>query len=425
MIRKLIGQIKKLYKTGALHITLGTFATKFVAFFGSIVVVRLLTKDEYGTLSFVENLYSYALILAGLGLSNGLLRFLVIHEESARKKSIFNYVIYHSAIRNIVLLILMGMVSQFIPFPDNFAGVRYLCFCIAFLIPFQDLVNDVLYTLRAYFENKIYAYFSFFVAGILIVGRIIGARCYGTLGVVWSRVLINALMGCVGYIYVRKRYFKSSEVVQLTSSEKKELNIYSVQYMLTNGFWAMLSLNDTMLMGLLMNDPVGLADYKVAYVIPGNLAIFATAIGVYVAPYFTKNEKDTVWVKRNFIKIFFVNCMTIGFISMLIGLLARPLILFIYGDQYSNIIGIMRLLLFVSFLNSGVRYPIANILAAMGKIKYNMIVSFVGIFIQIILDFILIPSYGIIGVAVGNGVVYAFMAITLLIFYYKTYIYKH
>ena len=48
-------KICKLYNTGALHITIGTFATKFVAFFGSIVVVRLLSKQDYGLMSYVEN----------------------------------------------------------------------------------------------------------------------------------------------------------------------------------------------------------------------------------------------------------------------------------------------------------------------------------------------------------------------------------
>ena len=80
-------KIKKLYASGAFHITIGSFVTKFVAFFGSIFVVRLLTKTDYGILQYVENLYSYALVLAGFGLPFAILRYVVIAEKD--KKSAY------------------------------------------------------------------------------------------------------------------------------------------------------------------------------------------------------------------------------------------------------------------------------------------------------------------------------------------------
>ena len=102
-------QIKKLYSTGALHITMGTFMTKFVAFFGSIVVVRLLTKEEYGLISYIENIYSYTLIFAGFGLSYAILRYLVLVDSEKGKKQYFNYITYQSIIRNVFLLITNNM----------------------------------------------------------------------------------------------------------------------------------------------------------------------------------------------------------------------------------------------------------------------------------------------------------------------------
>ena len=42
---------RKMRETGALHVVIGTFSTKFVAFFGSIVIVRCLSKADFGMLS--------------------------------------------------------------------------------------------------------------------------------------------------------------------------------------------------------------------------------------------------------------------------------------------------------------------------------------------------------------------------------------
>ncbi|GFI50554.1 hypothetical protein IMSAGC020_01763 [Lachnospiraceae bacterium] len=417
-------KIKKLYNKGALHITIGTFVTKFVAFFGSIVVVRLLSKSDYGMMSYVENIYSYALIFAGFGLSNGILRYLVISEEKEKKKSIFNYIIKRSMIINVAIGAILCILSTILKIPDNYSAVRYLIPTIALLLPFQDLLNESLYTVRAFFRNKMYAYMAFISSLVLIMGRIIGAVVSGVKGVLWSRVLINSIFAIVLFVYISRVFFPRERVVPLQKEQKREINIYSFQYMITNGFWALFMLNDTFLLGILLNDPSRLADYKVAYVLPGNISIFATAVGVFVGPYFAKNEKNKDWVKKNFKKVYTLSAGIVGTVAVLIALSAKPLIQFMYGEQYLNVVGLMRILLVAAFFNSGLRFTTANILASMGEIKYNMIVSGVGIVVQVILDFLLIPHLGVMAVAISNCFVFFLMAVTLFSIFYKKYFSK-
>ncbi len=343
-------------------------------------------------------------------------------EGEYEKKQYFNYIVKHSVIRNVLILFIMCLISQFVDYPDNYADAKYLIPVVALLLPFQDLVNDDLFTVRSFFKNKLYAYASFFVSVALIIGRIVGAVCSGVGGVLWSRVIINFVFGTVGYVYVKKKFFCGEKVDMLPKEIRRTVNTYSFQYMITNGFWALFMLNDTFLLGLLLNDPSGLADYKVAYVLPGNISIFATAIGVFVAPYFTKNEKNAEWIKSNFKKVYLLSAVIVGNVALGIGVFAEPLIKFMYGEQYLNIVGLMRVLLLAAFLNSGLRYTTANILAAMGEVRYNMIISGVGIVFQIILDFILIPRLGVIAVAISNCIVFFAMSIFLMvIFIHKFY----
>ncbi|WP_286138985.1 oligosaccharide flippase family protein [Faecalibaculum rodentium] len=412
-------KISKLYSTGAFHITIGTFITKFVAFFGSVFVVRLLTKDDYGMLSYVENIYSYALIFAALGLSNALLRFLIIAKNEKERKSYFDYIIKNSVIRNVIIMLIMIIVSYLVRFPENYAKAKEWIPVVALLLPFQDLVNDDLFTLRAFFKNKLYAYASFIISTTLIVGRIVGAMLDGVGGVLWSRVIINFICGSLGYCYITKKLFIPEYKDKLNISEVKAVNMYSLQYMITNGFWALFMLNDTFLIGMLLNDPSALADYKVAYVLPGNISIFANAIGIFVAPYFTKNEKDTSWVRRNFRKVFISNALIVGGITLLVIILGEFLISFMYGEQYLNIVPLMQVLLVAAFINSGLRYSTANLLSSMGEVKYNMYVSAGGVILQIIADIIFIPQFGTYAVAIANCVIYLLMAIALYIIFNK------
>ena len=129
--------IRRLYDTGALHITIGTFATKFVAFFGSIVVVRLLSKPEYGLLKYVENIYSYALLLAGLGLSNAILRYLVIYEKLDAKYQHYAYIIKRSLVIDIAIAVVLCLGCVFVKFPENYTEAKYLLPIMALLLPLQ------------------------------------------------------------------------------------------------------------------------------------------------------------------------------------------------------------------------------------------------------------------------------------------------
>ena len=283
-------KIKKLYASGAFHITAGSFITKFVAFFGSIFVVRLLSKTDYGVLQYVENLYSYALVFAGLGLPYAILRYVVIADKG-KKTAYLNYAIQHSFFRDFIICFAIIIVNYCIEYPDNFKDAKIYLPILALLLPFQNLFTNESYALRAAFRNKEYAYVACGVSILLIFGRIIGAKYFGLGGVIWSRLIINCVCASILATIIYRIYLPKNKVT-LSKKEKSEMNKYSFQYMISSGLWAIFMLNDTFLLSALTNDPTIVAEYKVAYVLPGNLSLISTAIGIYVAPYFTKNENN-------------------------------------------------------------------------------------------------------------------------------------
>lgn len=415
----MIDKIKKLYASGAFHITIGSFVTKFVAFFGSIFVVRLLTKTDYGILQYVENLYSYALVLAGLGLPFAILRYVVIADQD-KKSSYLNYAVWHSFLRDCIIGCIIIVLNIFIKYPDSFQDARIYVPILAVLLPFQDLVTNASYALRAVFRNKEYAYVACAVSILLILGRILGAKGFGLAGVVWSRFIINFICASI-LLFIIYRIYPRRNKVALSRKEIVEMNKYSFQYMISSGLWAIFMLNDTFLLSVLTNNPAIVAEYKVAYVLPGNLSLISTAIGIYVAPYFTKNENNKEWVRKNYRITSLVNAGAIGIIALVLMLFAEPLISFIYGDLYLNVVPLMRVLLLSTFINSGFRYVTANILSAMGKVKSNLIISIVGVILQIMLDLLFIPIFGATGVAYSNCIVFIVMALSLYYVYYKIY----
>lgn len=415
-------RIIDLKNKGAFHIVIGSFMTKFVSFFGSIFIVRLLTKSDYGILSYYENFTSYFTIFAGYGLSSGILRYVVLNDELSEKKSCFFYAIKYGTYWNIILVV-CGLFILFIyPHPNAFTNHFLIALVLMLCIPFVFLYNSGLSTLRALFDNKSYAIITLFTAFILIFARLLGAAIGGLDLTTVSRFIAEIVCATSCVIFLQKKYFANQLVKPLNLKNIKALNVYSMQMMLTDGLWTIFMLNDLFLLGQLTGSENIVADYKVAYVIPANLSILTAAVGIFVAPYFTKNEKEqnVEWIRSKFVVVLKVTAIVIGFFAILCFILAKPLILLLYGEAYMSAITIMRILILASFFNNGIRASIANILSAVGNQKHNLLVATGGIIVQIVLNVILIPQYGSIGVAFSSFIVYLLMSTALgIIFWYK------
>ena len=411
-----------IWKKGLPHIFAGSFLTKCISFFGSIVLVRTLSKTDYGVLSYLENIYGYVWILAGLGFSNAILRFVVLKDSTEEKKQYFQYAVSTALLFNLLLVVIAAAFNTVYPHREEYQSYAWLFYVLLLSLPFQYVTDNVLGHERAMFDNRSYVRFSVILTFSVIVSKIIFGKYYGIYGAVFSQVTVYILLALLFYSITCIRHYGAIEFPKRQCPENsREVDVYSVQYMITNGLWALFMLNDTFILGRFFGAEV-IAEYRVAYTIPGSVALISSSIGIFVAPYFVRNEDNKKWVVDYFKKTYAISAAFVGAICIVIALLARPIVLFLYGEQYLAAVPIMRILLLAAFFNCGLRYTTANILAAMGQIKYNMIISAVGIILQVAINLLIVPHYAAVGIAVTSCVVYLIMAISLLIVFYRRYV---
>ena len=408
-------RVAQIWNSGGIHVIFGNFFNKFVVFFGSIFVVRFLSKENYGILSYMENLYNFVYIIAGLGVSNAILRYVVLEDDIKRKHAIFSFLSKVAICTNCILIVVCCIVNYNYPHESQFESEKYLLYVMLLMLPAQYANDNCLTLQRAMFDNRRFSYFNFAYAAAVILGKCLGASIGNLTALVIIGVLIQYIYLIVVKIGNEKKYFKNIGISEIKKTEKKVMLGYSFQYMITNGIWSLFMLMDVFLLGKMINDATIIADYKIAYTWPANISIVCAAIGMFISPYFVKNETDSVWVKKNFLRVFSVNFVFVLCIAIVMFLAAKPLIFIYGGTEYYNVVPLMRLILIGAVINNGCRYMIANCLAAMGKIKANMLVSFFGMVAQIIFNVLLIPKYGIYGPAYTGIMVYSFMAIVLFV----------
>lgn len=414
-------KVKMIYEKGAFHIITGNFINKFVGLCGSIFIVRLLTKSEYGTLGYVENLYSYFYILAGFGLSAALLRYNVIAKDKQEAYRNYSYVIKLGSKINLVLVIVGICFALIYTHPESYYKATYLLPILLISLPFQDISNANLCNERAMFENKRYAYLSIGVSLISVISRVIGSAIAGVTGSIIMR-LIGEIITALGLtFFTYNKYFKKENKSNLEYKKKKEINLYAFQNMVANGIWVLFIITDVFLIGLLGTGSNMLADYKVAYMLPSNMSIITSAITIFIGPYFVKNENDYEWVKNNYIKVILLSVILVGIFALFLGVFAKYIILILYGEEYLNVIHIMRILLLAHFINACFKGVTGSLLATMGQAKSNMIISFIGFSIQVTMGIIIIPRYGIMGLSIGSVFVYLLMSVILICVFAKKY----
>ena len=239
-------------------------------------------------------------------------------------------------------------------------------------------------------------------------------------GVVFAIVIANFCVALLIATSSYHKYYRKVKIVIIEKSLKKEASAYGIQYMITNGLWGFFMLIDIYLLGHISSNAVAVADYKIAYSFPANMAIFSSAIGIFVASYFIRNENNTEWVKKNYKRLLKEGALLQGAVGVMLYILARPLI-WLYGAQYYNTIPLMKMLIIGSFIETAFRFPTANILASIGKVKYNMIISAAGLILEIILDILLIPRYGAYGIAYATILVRSLMAVALFMVFNSLY----
>ena len=407
-------KINNLIQKGALHVMAGNFTTKFVTFFGSVFLARILTKNEMGVLSYMENLCSYAYVFMGFGMANVVLRYNILYKEKNTQYSLFRYSVSKSLIIDIVIVALFEIANIFYPHGAAFSAARVLIPTLILALPFQNLIVLAQINERAFFDNRRFAWFSVVSSAIIVAGRMIGAEYWGLRGTVNAVVLVNLILGLLLTALTIKKHYKGAEKTEISKALKKEASAYGFQYMIANGLWSIFMLVDIYILGLLSTNAETVADFKIAVSFPVNMSIFSSAIGIFVASYFIKYEKDREWVVKNYKLLMAASAIMMSCIAGAMWLLAKPLI-WLYGTQYYNVIPLMKALTIGYLIENAFRGTTANILASIGEVKYNMIISGCGLILQVILNILLIPKYGAYAIAISTIIVRSLMSIALFL----------
>lgn len=413
-LNKIYNKTRKAFNTGFFHIFSSSVLRNILSFVAGIILVRIIPKDIYGTYSYANNIVSYFMLFSGLGIVSAIFQVCCEKREDGNiPQEIFNYGVSWGYSINLVLSLLIVLYSFL--FNGNVSGAeKYLVF-----LSFLPMVNILYELLTIYYrsksDNKRYAIINIISATLTFILSITGSLIFG----VWGMIISNYLTPILTFAIARMRFgYNYSFKFQI--DKKIEIDIWklAITSMAANAISSIMYMIDISMVGMYLRDGSQVATYKIAATIPSALYFLTSTIVTYIYPYFAEHKDDMVWTKYR-AKQTLVGCSVLfGAICFSLFILAYPIIIIVFGNQYADAVPVFKILIIAFFFQSSFRGICGNLLVTQRKVKFNLIESILTGIVNIIGDYVLIQKYGAVGVAISTLIVMIFSGILATTYYF-------
>lgn len=400
--------VDSLKRNGMFSIVMASIVNKVIALILSVIIVRIISKFEYGLYSEAFNTCSLFLIFSGLGVKNGVLQFCCEERTIQSKYVLYKFGLFFGVAVNMLITILI-FVYAILSGMSTIESQKLLFFMLS--MPIINFTNEYgLVWLRTRLENKQFARATNIQSIFNLLLSVSGAWTFGVEGYIIGQVAATGVSSF--YIFLLggrfnqwKSIINSGDNFRYLDSEKKKLLKFSLTCTITNALSSLLVYLDVFLLGKMFQDPLILAAYKASSTIPEAAKFLTSTIIICIYPVFVRNSANTKWLTQSIKKMTFGLMIFNGAITCCLYFGADLIVRTIYGSQYLDAVPVFKLLSISFFFATVVRIPFGNILLMLREEKFNFLLAAISGTLNIVLDIVLIQKYGSVGAAVATMLV--------------------
>ena len=412
-------QLKRLNNSGFFSILVSSVFSKVIAFLSVIVLARILSKENYGIYSYAINAMTMLYIFNDFGASQAALQYLTEAQNSKqRQQVILKFALKIGGIGSIFSGVLILLSPLFYPY--EIVEAKYLT-PILFLIPLLNNVNAFIsIVLRANFETKKYAFYELIKTFLNYFFLILLSINFGLKGAIISQYIYTIIGLVIGVKFTKNLMGKFYQAGEFKKEEKKSFMKFSLTTQISATMNSMLLNIDIFIIGMVLASSEAVALYKVASTIPMALSFLPTCVITYVLPYFVKHNGELRWLKENHSKMIKFGFIGYGIMTFVLILSAKLIFGILYTHEYDEAIITFKILMMGFFFSATFKIPTSNILYAMRKLKYNLIVTITSVLFNFIFIVLFIHLFGMNGAAITTTTINILSAILLLFYMKKT-----
>jgi O-antigen/teichoic acid export membrane protein len=417
MSQIIVESLQKVAKGTAISF-IGTIIGLGLSFATTVVVVRHVTQSEYGIYSLAITVVGIVVMLSLLGLEGGVARYIGYFKgkDDVKRISAVGYSsIKFALIAAIPLSLILFFTSDLIA-ANIFhgSGLSLPLKILAIGLPFSVLITVFTSIFRGLEKVEVGVYFVNFLMPSIFLVLVLAVTLwwgFGFMAIIYAYLASILFTFIAISIYTRKRLPFPLMGRDRGSPVGRELLLFSLPLLATGSLGVIMSYTDTLMLGNMMTSgDVGLYNTAVplAYllILPNSaLLIIYTPV---ISGLYARNLMNEI--KRNYV-------IVTKWISSLVLPLFLVLFLFpetvldlIYSSNYIPASIALRILALGQIINVFLG-PNGATLISLGKTRFYMWVSIVCAGVNVVLNILLIPLWGIAGAAVATSLSLVLMKI--------------
>ena len=394
-------------------ITLATRASALVFGVGiSIIIARVLGAEGKGIYSLALLLPALLVTFTNLGINPATV-FYTAKREYSPKEVFGNNIILTVLIS--VFAVLLGLVIILFFSNELFPGVRkeylLLALCLVPLPLFFDFVSHILLGLQKIETYNMIFFLQSFLFLILVGVLLLGFH-FGIKAAISAQIIAFLLAGIVLFFWVKKE----TEGIFLRPNNKylEDASFYGFKAHLGGMISFLHYRADLFLVNIFVN-PLAVGFYSVAVALAEGMWLISRSVSTVLFPK-VASETDADSLKQ-FTPLVCRNVLLVALlVAILLFVLSHWLVVLLYSETFLESIQPFRILLIGAVAVCG--YSIlANDLMARGRPMLVSYISGVSLVLNIILNIIWIPKWGIMGAAWATAVSYSVMFIITVFVY--------
>ncbi len=403
----------------------GSIIGMFLGYLTRLVIARWLGAGDYGLINLGFAAMSIATTLALVGLPSGIKRYISYYkgqEDPFRIKGTILSGLMISFPLSLVLTVLVFFNAEWISVhvfrePELISVLTIFAMAIPFMVVARNFVlatigfQDLRY--RVYVNDMFQNIFKLIAIVILL------SLGFGVIGVAIGWVLAIICMPFLAFYFLEKRVFPILKSKVRAIYTRRELLMFSVPLIFVGIAAMVTSWTDTLMLGYFATaEDVGV--YNAAFPTARLLSVFLTSFGAIFMPViselYSRNALDdlrdtysavTKWIFALIIPVF-----------LLMVLFSDWILDLMFGEEFVRGATALSILAF-GYLVVCVVGPTGQVLQAYGRTRVLMGMSFFGAGINVVLNYVLIPIYGVNGAAVATGASLAAMNVFHLVVVYR------
>lgn len=401
--------VQGLFKGGSI-VFIGLALELSISFFAKVLMARVLGQVDYGIATLGIKVLSFSSAVLLLGLNTGIGRYLPRFESVADRKGVIvsglEVALPLATAAGLLLWVLADPVATVVlRTPDAAAVLQAAAVGVPFAVLVKltaGVVQGMEQTVpKVLIRNILLPILRFgFIAVVLVVGL-------GSLGIVWAYTAAFALSGLAGlyYIVTRTPAMERVKAVRI----RRELLVFSAPLMLMTTMMMILTNLDIFFLSY-FHSAGEIGTYNVVYPLAELLTMTLSGFSFIFLPTFSRLHSDgkDADMKRIYqVVTKWIFLLTLPGLFLFV-LFPEIVIGITFGWKYSE--GALALaVLSLGFFVQSVAGPNMNALTSIGETRAIMVHNLTAAGVNVVLNYLLIPTYSYVGAAVATAASYTLL----------------